>query len=73
MNALAEAGGLQYLLPQPVPRMTYYQRKYGYVASKYPNAAYLSDAGIALPVGPHLATSEIEIIATTLTSIMKSY
>ena len=53
--------------------MTYYQRKYGYVASKYPNAAYLSDAGIALPVGPHLATSEIEIIANTLTSIMKSY
>ena len=74
MNALAKSGvGCSVYYPQPVPRMTFYQRKYGYVASKYSSAAYLSDAGVALPVGPHLTTSEIEIIANTLTSIMKSY
>ena len=74
MNALTAAGvGCSVYYPQPVPRMSWYQQKYGYEANRYPNAAYISDAGIALPVGPHLSIVETERIAETLIKIMKGY
>ena len=74
MNALTAAGvGCSVYYPQPVPRMSWYQQKYGYEANRYPNAAYISDAGIALPVGPHLGPVETERISETLIKIMKGY
>lgn len=57
--------------PQPVPRMTYYKEKYGYDDLQFPIAARISDSSIALPVGPHLDTNNMETIATNLIDILK--
>lgn len=71
MTHLSEQGiGTSIYYPQPVPRMTYYQSKYGYDASRYPNAARLSDGMIALPVGPHLETENMHAIAAQLKSTL---
>jgi dTDP-4-amino-4,6-dideoxygalactose transaminase len=61
-----DAIGTSIYYPQPVPRMKYYRDKYGYDASRYPVATSVSDASIALPVGPHLDVSDMEIIASAL-------
>ena len=46
--------------PHPVPRLAYYQRKYGpYNPVRYPNATEIADHSIALPVGPHVPLSVI--------------
>lgn len=70
--ALAERGvGTSVYYPQPVPRMTYYREKYGYEPRGFPNAARISDASIAFPVGPHLSTNDMAEIASYLKAIMK--
>jgi dTDP-4-amino-4,6-dideoxygalactose transaminase len=67
---LNEAGvGTSVYYPQPVPRMTYYKRKYGYDAAAYPNAEAISDRSIALPVGPHLTEDDMAYVAEQLTMI----
>jgi perosamine synthetase len=72
MAALTARGiGSSVYYPQPVPRMTYYRERYGYNESLYPNAARLSDATIALPVGPHLDVSDMNVIAAALNDIME--
>jgi dTDP-4-amino-4,6-dideoxygalactose transaminase len=64
---LREAGiGTSIYYPQPVPRMTYYRDKYGYDPSRFPNATAISDASIALPVGPHLSEEDVGHIADTV-------
>lgn len=71
MEQLKEEGiGTSVYYPQPVPRMKYYKEKYGYSESKYKNAATFSDNSIALPVGPHLNTSDIETIGNNLIKIL---
>lgn len=55
--------GTSVYYPQPVPRMTYYRRKYGYCAELFPHAEALSNQSIALPVGPHLIPEDIDYIA----------
>jgi len=52
--------------PQAVPQMSYYKNKYGFKKNDYPVAEWISDSSIALPVGPHLCKSDMEIIAKTL-------
>jgi dTDP-4-amino-4,6-dideoxygalactose transaminase len=72
MVALAERGiGTSVYYPQPVPRMAYYRMKYGYDESQYANAARISDASIAFPVGPHLGPSHMAAIANNLRDIIK--
>ena len=74
MAALTAQGiGSSIYYPQPVPRMTYYREKYGYNPLSYPVAASLSDRSIALPVGPHLSTSDMHTIAISLTNIDRSF
>ena len=74
MEALTNKGiGSSVYYPQPVPRMKYYQDKYGYDASKYRNAARISDNSIALPVGPHLTEEDMKTIANALTEIINQY
>lgn len=60
LNALGVGTSVYY--PQPVPRLTYYRNKYGNDLSLYPNAARISDQSIALPVGPHLGSGDVEYI-----------
>ena len=67
LNALSKKGiGASVYYPQPVPRMKYYQDKYGYDQNQYPIAAQFSDGIIALPVGPHLDSDDMVIIANEL-------
>ena len=74
MAAMTAHGiGSSIYYPQPVPRMTYYREKYGYNPLGYPVAASLSDRSIALPVGPHLGTSDMHTIASNLKDIIKGF
>ena len=61
VNALGVGTSVYY--PAPVPRMSYYRNKFGYDAEAYPNAAWISDCSIALPVGPHLDEVDMAHIA----------
>lgn len=64
---LKERGvGTSVYYPHPVPRLSYYREKYGYTASDYPGAAAISDAAIALPVGPHVGEQDMADIAAAL-------
>ncbi len=63
--------GTSVYYPQPVPRMSYYQNKYGYNAADFTGAERISDQSIALPVGPHLTTDDMAYISQTFSSILK--
>lgn len=67
----AQGIGTSIYYPQPVPRMTYYRNKYGYEASRYPNATAISDHSIALPVGPHLGSEEMDYIGKTVQQVIQ--
>lgn len=68
---LKEMGiGCSVYYPQPVPRMAYYQEKYGVNSDGYKNASIISDNSIALPVGPHLNEEDMSIISQTLSEII---
>ena len=70
MEALGKKGvGTSIYYPQPVPRMTYYQLKYGYEEKKFTNAAAISDSIIALPVGPHLELSDMDFIIKSIEEV----
>lgn len=58
--------GTSIYYPQPVPRMSYYARKYGYAAERYAGAEAISDEGIALPVGPHLSDDDLNYLIEIL-------
>ncbi|MBU4373600.1 MAG: DegT/DnrJ/EryC1/StrS family aminotransferase [Euryarchaeota archaeon] len=67
VNFLKENGiGTSVYYPRPVPHMTYYKEKYGYSDNSYPNAAKISYSSIALPVGPHLDSDDMEYIIETI-------
>ena len=63
--------GCSVYYPQPVPRMKYYADKYQADPASYVNAATISDASIALPVGPHLNEEDMTIISDTLKHVME--
>ena len=69
LNAAGVGTSVYY--PQPVPRMTYYRKKYGEDAARYRNAAEISDQSIALPVGPHLGDDDIRYVAETVSAVME--
>jgi dTDP-4-amino-4,6-dideoxygalactose transaminase len=58
--------GTSVYYPQPVPRMTYYKKKYGYKSDNFKNAETISDFSIALPVAPHLTTKHMNYIFKNL-------
>ena len=58
--------GTSIYYPHPVPRLAYYRGKYGYDASRFPQAVRISDQSIALPVGPHLTEADIEYIIESI-------
>ena len=71
---LKERGvGCSVYYPQPVPRMAYYQNKYGINSDDYLNASIISDHSIALPVGPHLSEEDMVIISETLLTIIGGF
>lgn len=74
MQRLNERGvGTSIYYPQPVPRMTYYRDKYGYDAAAYPHAARISECSIALPVGPHITSDDVDYIASVFQSAIQEH
>jgi perosamine synthetase len=72
VHRLNQAGvGTSVYYPQPVPRMTYYRSKYGYDATRYPNAAAISDHSVALPVGPHLSADDVAYLGRTFVTTVQ--
>jgi dTDP-4-amino-4,6-dideoxygalactose transaminase len=72
IRRLSAAGvGTSVYYPHPIPRLAYYQKKYGEDLSRFPNAARISDQSIALPVGPHLEIDDMNYIAEQLTAIVR--
>lgn len=68
---LKELGvGCSVYYPQPVPRMAYYQKKYGVNSEDYKNASIISDCSIALPVGSHLDKEDMNTINETLSEVI---
>jgi perosamine synthetase len=67
VSKLNAAGvGTSVYYPKAVPDLTYYREKYGFVPGRFPNASWISDASIALPVGPHLNEDDMAYIAATV-------
>jgi len=72
VEKLKESGvGTSVYYPQPVPRMAYYQQKYGYHPELFPHAEAISDQSIAFPVGPHLIPEDIDYIAARFQHAIK--
>jgi dTDP-4-amino-4,6-dideoxygalactose transaminase len=72
VRQLNEAGvGTSVYYPHPVPRLGYYQSKYGYDAARFPQAARISDQSIALPVGPHLDRGDMDYIVERFGAILR--
>jgi dTDP-4-amino-4,6-dideoxygalactose transaminase len=59
----ASGVGTSVYYPKAVPDLTYYREKYGFAPGSFPNASWISDASIALPVGPHLDEDDMAYIA----------
>ncbi len=69
VSKLNKAGvGTSVYYPKAVPDLTYYREKYGFEPGRFPNASWISDASIALPVGPHLNEDDMAYIADTVRS-----
>lgn len=64
--------GTSIYYPKPVPHMKYYQHKYGYGKSSFPCASRVSYSSIALPVGPHLTSENLEYIVKSLKAVLKN-
>lgn len=72
ISCVNQAGvGTSVYYPQPVPRMTYYRRKYGYQPEVFRQAARISDQSIALPVGPHLTADDIAYLGQTVAKVIQ--
>jgi len=63
--------GTSVYYPQAVPHFTYYRDKYGYGPDNYPIAAEISNSSIALPVGPHLNSEDMNYIVNTLKEVIR--
>ena len=72
IRGLNEAGvGTSIYYPHPVPRLTYYKNKYGYQKESWPNAVAISDYSIALPVAPHVTSSDVRYIAENFKRVIE--
>jgi dTDP-4-amino-4,6-dideoxygalactose transaminase len=63
--------GTSIYYPQPVPRMRYYQVKYGYNSERFTHAIEISDNSVALPVGPHVTSEDIQYIIDRFECVLK--
>jgi dTDP-4-amino-4,6-dideoxygalactose transaminase len=69
LNAVGVGTSVYY--PQPVPRMRYYQEKYGYDPARFPQAAAISDCSIALPVATHVGGDDIAYMVDAVRRVLR--
>ena len=65
--------GTSIYYPQPVPRMTYYKKKYGFNPKNFINASEISDFSISIPVGPHINKKSLIYIKNNLEKIINKF
>jgi perosamine synthetase len=65
----AKGIGTSIYYPHPVSHMIYYKKKYGDITC--PNAETISKSIIALPVGPHLGSADMQTIANGICSVLR--
>jgi len=71
--ALNAAGvGTSVYYPHPTGRLKAYKTKSGFTPTAYANAVKIADHGLALPVGPHLTTADMDNIVTALERVLKT-
>jgi dTDP-4-amino-4,6-dideoxygalactose transaminase len=74
VQALRQEGvGTSVYYPHPVPRLTWYRERYGWQADRFPIAAWISDASIALPVGPHLDADDMAYVADVVSRTLEGH
>ncbi len=56
----------------PLPKMTYYKKKYGLKIKNYVNANLYGDTNISLPVYPKLTNQEVDNICKIITKFIKN-
>ena len=72
IEALSDRGvGTSIYYPRPVPELTYYREKYGFINNRFPSASKIADHSIALPVGPHLQSGDAEYVADAVIEVIK--
>ena len=72
IHALKAKGvGTSIYYPVPVPYMSYYKERYRLAPGQFPHASRLSNASIALPIGPHLDEDDMVYIAQSLKSAIQ--
>jgi dTDP-4-amino-4,6-dideoxygalactose transaminase len=65
--------GTSIYYPNPVPFMSYYQKKYKINKKKFVNANIFSQRSISLPVGPHLSSKDVISLAKIFLNVTKSF
>ena len=59
--------------PHPLPRLKYYQGKYGYDAGQFVNAATIADCSFNLPLGPHVTEEAVDYIVAKVTETVQEF
>ena len=57
--------------PHPIPRLKYYNNKYGYDEKSFKNSEIISDKSITLPIGPHLTDNDLDKIVNLLSETLQ--
>lgn len=71
IKQLNELGiGTSIYYPQPVPKMTYYKKKYHYEKKNFMNAEMYSNKSISVSVGPHLNKNHMIFTAKKISYVI---
>ncbi|NQU35409.1 MAG: DegT/DnrJ/EryC1/StrS family aminotransferase [Bacteroidetes bacterium] len=71
LDKLIESGiGVSIHYATPVPLMSYYRKKYGYVQSDFPNAVSYGNQVISLPVHSNISDNDIRYVVQTLKAFL---
>jgi len=62
--------GIHYV---PVHQQPYYRQQFGFADADFPNATYVGERTISLPLSPALSEQDVEDVASALTRIIRYY
>jgi dTDP-4-amino-4,6-dideoxygalactose transaminase len=62
--------GIHYV---PVHQHPYYRQLFGFADSDFPNAAFVGERTLSLPLSPAVSERDVEDVATALTRIFRYY
>jgi dTDP-4-amino-4,6-dideoxygalactose transaminase len=62
--------GIHYV---PVHQQPYYRQRFGFTDSDFPNASYVGERTISLPLSPAMSAQDVDDVASALTRIFRYY